>query len=126
MCKSNNEPPKADLTTKFDDIKFVVNDNDVIVCNQNRWMYENIGNGGISRSIRKSVNEEENNEENNEMIKSLKKEIEDKNSRIDELNNKINEIEAKIQTMNKILNIDVSEQEYVKELSNKINIEKSQ
>ena len=126
MCKSDNEPQKADLTTRFDDIKFTVNDSDVIVCNENRWMYQNIGNEGISRSIRKKESEEENNLQNNSKIDSLKEEIDTRKSRIEELKKKINEIDNKIETMNKILNIDVSEQEYVKELSDKINNEKSQ
>ena len=63
MCKSDNEPQKADLTTRFDDIKFTVNDNDTILCNENRWMYENIGNEGMSRSTKKQVSEEENNQD---------------------------------------------------------------
>ena len=124
MCKSNNEPPKADLPINFQDIKFRVNENDVILCNQNKWMYENVGNEGVSRSIRRKASGEDNNLEENSNIKSLNKEIENKDNRIKELESKIKEIDDKIATMNKILNIDVSEQEYVKELSDKINKEK--
>ena len=126
MCKSDNEPPKADLEIDFKDIKFKVNDNDVIFFNGNNWMYKMNKSLGMSRSITSHVNEEQTNQEDEENIKNLKKEIEEKNSRIDELKNKIKEIDGKIQTMNKILNIDVSEQEYVKELSDKINNEKNQ
>ena len=126
MCKSNSEPPEAKLETDFNEIKFKVNDNDVICCNGNNWMYKMNKSLGMSRTIMSQANEEENNQENEENIKSLNKEIEEKNIRINELKNKIQEIDEKIQTMNKILNIDVSEQEYVKDLSDKINSEKNQ
>ena len=127
MCKSDNEPPKADLSTDFSDIKFTVNDNDVIVCDENKWKYENSRNEGMGRSIRSQVNQgnEEINLENNENIQSLNQEIEEKNNRIEDLKSKIKEIDNKIQTMNKILNIDVSEQEYVKDLASKIESEKA-
>ena len=78
MCKSNNEHSKADLTTRFDDIKFTVNDNDTILCNENIWMYETIGNEGMSRSTKKQVSEEDNNQENDERIDSLNEEIKKK------------------------------------------------
>ena len=126
MCKSNSEPPEANLETDFNEIRFKVNDNDVICCKGNNWMYKLNKSLGMSRTIMSQANEEENNQENEENINSLKKEIEEKNIRIEELNNKIKEIDGKIQTMNKILNIDVSEQDYVKDLSDKINSEKNQ
>ena len=129
MCKSNSEPPEANLETDFNEIRFKVNDNDVICCKGNNWMYKLNKSLGMSRTFMSQANEEENNqenEENKENIKSLEKEIEEKNIRIKELNNKIKEIDEKIKTMNKILNIDVSEQDYVKDLSDKINSEKNQ
>ena len=95
MCKSDNEPAKADLEIDFKDIKFKVNDSDVIILNGNNWMYKMNKSLGMSRTITSQIMEEENNQENEENIKNLKKEIEEKNIRIDELNNKIKKLMEK-------------------------------
>ena len=130
MCKSDNEPQKADLPIDFNNIEFKVNDKDVIICNENGWIYKFNNNEIIGRSIKSQLSEDDSNQDNidnnNSKINSLNDEINEKNNRIKDLKAKIQEIDNKIQTMNKILNIDVSEQEYVKELELKINNEKPQ
>ena len=57
--------------------------------------------------------------EETDKINALNEEKEKKEKKIADLSEKIKEIETKIETMKKILTIDVSEQDYIKELAKK-------
>ena len=73
-------------------------------------------------SINTHVNPDEDND-NTEKIERLKEDIENRDQKINELKSKIKEINEKLDTMKKVLNVDVREQEYVKDLEDKINKE---
>ena len=131
MCKSNDEPPmKMDLKNdKFEDIIIDINkDKKEKICFTNeRWKpyigdVEELNN---SNEEEENENEDEDkiSQEDQEKIDKLNEEIKNKVEKKNILNEKIREIEDKMDTMKKILNIDVSEQEYLNDLSKKVNEE---
>ena len=135
MCKSSNDQPqKIDLTNdKFEDIKIHVNDTESIEFDVKKWKPTI----GKKQSVMSNITEEENDEESEKegsqdndeqdkkIIDSLKNDIREKDEKIEDLKNKIEEVKSKIEIMKKILNIDVSEQEYVADLTKKVNEEKN-
>ena len=131
MCKSNDEPPmKMDLKNdKFEDIIIDINkDKKEKICfADERWKpyigdVEELNN---SNEEEENENEDEDkiSQEDQEKIDKLNEEIKNKVEKKNILNEKIREIEDKMDTMKKILNIDVSEQEYLNDLSKKVNDE---
>ena len=127
MCKSEENIEKVDLKNdKFEDITISINEKkkENIRFDTNRWRVA-LGDKFDSRR------EEEENEENEEdeedeyenedqgEINKLNDDIKNKEAKINDLREKIRDIKDKIDIMQKILNIDVSEQDYLKELSQK-------
>ena len=129
MCKSEEEVEKVDLKNdKFEDLTITINANNKenIRFDENRWRpaigdrKDNKSNGEDENEENEDNEEEEDFEkENQEEIIKLNDDIEKKKTKLEDLEQKIEEIKNKIDTMNKILNIDVSEKEYLKDLSQK-------
>ena len=122
---SDDKPLKIELKdVKFEDINIYVNENESIKFDLKKWMPA-IGKGRPVLNEEESEEEEDNgedekmNEEDQKKVESLKKDITSRENKIEELKEKIREIEDKLEMMKKILNIDVSEQQYVKDLSKK-------
>ena len=99
------------------------NDDEKIKFDERKWMPSI----GLKSSMPK-ITEEENgndeskeNEENQKKIDEMQKEIDEKDEKIDDLRKKIREVDDKIETMKKILNIDVSEKNYLDDLEKRIN-----
>lgn len=125
MCKSSdNEVPKVELKKDFEEISIVVNEekNENIKFDNNKWTPVL---GVLPKSIydvedsKIEDEEDEINEEDQEKINILKEEVEKRMKKKEDLNQKIRDIEEKIELMKKILNVDVSEQEYIKDLAGK-------
>ena len=125
MCKSNDEPPiKIDLQKEsFEEININLNNKDEIIFKKKEWL------PSISTKINSNGEEDENEEkeddenqetENQEKIKNLKKEINDREIKKNNLKEKLRLVEDKIEEMEKILIIDMSEQNYLNDLSNKL------
>ena len=126
---SDDKVEKIDLANdKFEDIEIRVNDTEKIKFDLKKWMpclknkdYSVIEEKGSEEEEEDDDEEEEKvNEEDQKRINDLKQEIETRKKKEEELKEKIREIEDKIELMKKILNIDVSEQQYVKDLSKKV------
>ena len=125
MCDSNEEEPKKiDLQNEnLDDININLNDKEKIIFkfkNSEWFPSENkaaSNNKGENEEEEDEENEDEQNEDDKKKIEELKKETEDRETKKEALNKKKKEIEDKIELMKKILNIDVSEQQYVKDIS---------
>ena len=135
MCKSSNEEvQKVDLREdKYDEINIQVNDQESIEFDVKKWKPVF---GKKTTSVMSNIIEEENDEqsekeesqdkeEDKTIIDNLQKQIEVKDEKIKDLEQKIQEVNDKIETMHKILSIDVSEQNYVNELTKKVNEEKN-
>ena len=135
MCKSSNDQPqKIELKPDdFDEIKIRVNDTESIEFDVKKWKPII---GKKTTSVMSNITEEENdeqsekeesqdNEEDKKIIESLQNDIREKDEKIEDLQKKIKEVDDKIEIMKKILNIDVSEQEYVADLTKKVNEEKN-
>ena len=123
MCKSGDEElPKVDLKKDFESITISVNEekNENIKFENNKWTPLI---GVLPKSVYvEEENEDEDdeiNEEDQEKINIFKEEIEKKKEKKEELKQKIRNINEKIDLMEKILNVDVSEQEYIKDLTAK-------
>ena len=117
MCCNDSAPQNVDLkSSPFDEIKLKVNNATL--------KFDDKYHNGEFRIFDKGnpANENQNSQLNpyQNDISLTNKKIEDKNAKIIELKNKINEIDNKLGIMRKILNIDVSEQEYLKELTDKL------
>ena len=124
MCKSSNDNVQpVDLKNEpFEEISITVNDKEKIRFDEKKekWL------PSIAAFKTRSNNTHMNSGEGSEFtqrIANLNDDIQKKKDKIEELKSKIREIDDKLDTMKKILNIDVSEQEYVKELAKKINEE---
>ena len=126
MCFSSEPPEKVDLNDKFEEIKIKIDDkNTLSFCyenNKNRKYNWNLK----SKDIRKSMDSSSNTGENKEEINRLKSEKAEKERKINSLKEKIKDVDKKIKTLHDILKIDVSEQKYLKGLSQKINEEKNE
>ena len=129
MCKSEEEIEKVDLKEdKFDDITITINEKrkENIRFERDRWRAA-IGDKKESRVDEEENEENEDNEEeeyekeDQAEIDKLNDDIKTKEAKIEDLKEKIRAIKDKIDTMHKILNIDVSEQEYLKDLAQKAN-----
>ena len=117
MCCNDSAPQNVDLkSSPFDEIKLKVNNATL--------KFDDKYHNGEFRIFDKGnpANENQNSQLNpyQNDISLTNKKIEDKNAKITELKDKISEIENKLGMMRKILNIDVSEQEYLKELTDKL------
>ena len=124
MCKSSNDNvAKVDLETEpFEEISITVNEKEKIRLDEKKekWLPSIIA--SKVHLINTHVNQDEDND-NTEKIERLKEDIENRDQKINELKSKIKEINEKLDTMKKVLNVDVREQEYVKDLEDKINKE---
>ena len=118
MCCNDSAPQNVDLkSSPFEEIKLKVNNATL--------KFDDKYHNGEFRIFDKGnpANENQNYPQLNayqNAVSQINKEIEDKNAKITELKDKISEIENKLGMMRKILNIDVSEQEYLKELTDKL------
>ena len=123
MCLSSDDKPiKIDLKDdKFEDINIHVNENESIQFDLKKWEPA-IGKGHSDINEEEEDNEEDEkmNEEDQKKCESLKKDITSREKKRGDLKEKIREIEEKLEMMKKILNRDVSEQQYVKDLSKKV------
>ena len=116
MC-CNDSGPGGNVELKFDEIKMKINNATL--------KFDPEYHNGEFRIFDKgnSANENYNSPELDALkirIDQIQKDNDYKKDKITELNEKIKEIEDKLNIMRKILNIDVSEQEYLKELTDKL------
>ena len=127
MCKSSDENVERVELGKdnFGEISIMVNEakRENIKFDKDKWVP---GLGILAKSERfeeeekeEDDEEEQINDEDQDKINALNEEKEKKEKKIADLSEKIKEIETKIETMKKILTIDVSEQDYIKELAKK-------
>ena len=113
MC-CNDKAEKVDLRNqKFENINLNINKS-----NLQFFPYENYGIFRLTSAISNDNSPELN--DLNKQLSEIKKDIDVKGKRIELLKNKIEEIDQKIDAMNQILNIDVSEKEYITELGSKL------
>ena len=127
MCKSSDEPAeKVDLTQeRFQDIKLILNKNQSISFDIKGWkpLIQNSVESHLS-NIPEKENEEDsfqnNKEYSKEKFEKLKEEENKKKKQKIELENKIRAVDEKIADLKKMLNVDLSEQEYVQDLCDKI------
>lgn len=107
-CCGGGNISEVDLQrVEFSKIKMEIDNSELqFYENEDGGTFKLVGKGGGNRNI-----EEEN---------DLQNQINKKDAKINEFKMKIQEIDKKIEAMQKILQIDISEQEYVKELGNKL------
>ena len=118
-CNDASNVKNIDLkNSKFDEIKMKVNDSTLKFDETYHNGQFRIFDKGISSNINYSSPELN---EYQKALKQLQDEIQYKDNKISELNNKIEDIDKKMEIMEKILNIDVSEKEYINELEQKLN-----
>ena len=124
MCKSSDDNVERVELNKdnFGELSIMVNEEkrENIKFDKDKWV---AGLGILAKSERfekeEDDEEEQIDDEAQDKINALNEEIEKKKKKKDDLESKIKEIKEKLETMEKILKIDVSEQEYVKDLSKK-------
>lgn len=114
MC-CNDKIEKVDLKNdKLANIKMNINKSQLQF-----FPYDNYGIFKLTNGPNANINSPELNGLNNK-ISQLNEDINERNKRIELLKQKVELIDEKIDAMNKILNIDVSEKDYITELGNKI------
>ena len=127
MCKSSDDNVERVELNKdnFGELSIMVNEEkrENIKFDKDKWV---AGLGILAKSERfdeekkeEDDEEEQIDDEAQDKINALNEEIEKKKKKKDDLESKIKEIKEKLETMEKILKIDVSEQEYVKYLAKK-------
>ena len=129
MCKSSNEQAEPiDLQKEpYEKITIKINDSEKIEFDIEKWKPSI----GLKPSTMSKITEEDNGkdesqeEENQKKIDDMQKEIHEKEDKIEDLKKKIREVDDKIDTMKKILNIDVSEKNYLDDLDKRINGEQN-
>ena len=128
---SDSKPEEINLAKeKFDKININLNKSESIEFKDYYWIPKISNKSELSRITEQKSEEENGDEGNNDnkeeeqrQIRKLQEEMKNQDEKIEDLNEKIKEIDEKIEIMKRILNIDVSEQEYVKYLSNQKNNE---
>ena len=111
-CCKGIEPRDPDLKKITDDLYLNINKSKLkFFVNEKGGIFKLVNNqeGGVQISS-----------DLNTAVDQLSNEIKKKDARIDDLKQKIKEIDEKINSMNKILAIDISEKEYITDLGEKV------